>query len=129
MSEPITSVSPGENRRTETASTRATTLASPTVGGSTRTSLWRVAMDAGATGPRHTIDSEQIWTVLSGAATIHSDHGETRVTEGDTVIMPADALRTVVADTACTFLVCGSPDALATVAGSDAGPVSPPWVL
>jgi quercetin dioxygenase-like cupin family protein len=116
-------------RESETGAMRAYTLASPTVGGSTQTSLWRVTMSAGATGPRHIIDSEQIWTVVKGQASIRPETGEIAAVAGDTVIMPGNSVRTVTAVTDCEFLVCGSPDALATAPGSGAEPISPPWVL
>lgn len=105
------------------------TLASPTVGGTISTSLWRVRMVAGSTGPRHTIDSEQIWTVLSGRATVRDDVAVVTVTTGDTVVMSGGSERTVSALDDCEFLVCGSPTALASVPDSDSAPVSPPWVL
>jgi quercetin dioxygenase-like cupin family protein len=129
MTETITLVQSTDVRESETAATRAYTLASPTVGGSTRTSLWRVKMFAGATGPRHLIDSEQIWTVVSGDASIRTETGEIVARAGDTVIMPGGVLRTVIAVTDCEFLVCGSPNALATVPGSGAEPASLPWAV
>jgi quercetin dioxygenase-like cupin family protein len=129
MTETITLVHSTDVRESETAATRAHTLASPTVGGSTRTSLWRVKMSAGATGPRHLIDSEQIWTVVSGNAFIQTEAGEMVASAGDTVIMPGGILRTVIAVTDCEFLVCGSPSALATIPGSGAEPVALPWAV
>jgi quercetin dioxygenase-like cupin family protein len=124
----IIHVSSTATRASGTPAAATETLASPTVGGSRRSSLWRVTMSAGQAGPRHVIDSEQIWTVLSGEASIHSDTEEFIAAAGDTIIMPADAIRTIAAVSDCEFLVCGSPSALATVPGSDAEAVSPPWV-
>ncbi len=115
-------------RSSGTAAATTQTLASPTVGGSSDTSLWRVRMTAGSAGPLHIIDSEQIWTVLAGSASIRSIDGELTATVGDTVIMPANVERGVTALDDCEFLVCGSPSALATIPGNDAEPVSPPWV-
>jgi quercetin dioxygenase-like cupin family protein len=129
MTETIIRVASTDVRHAGTASTSARTLASPTVGGSTLMSLWRVRMSAGSAGPRHVVDSEQIWTLLSGEASVRSEADEFIVDAGDTVIMPAGAVRTVVAVSDCEFLVCGSPSALATIPGTDAEPVSPPWVL
>ncbi|MFB9308211.1 cupin domain-containing protein [Agromyces hippuratus] len=124
----ITRVASTETRSSGTATSAMETLASPTVGGSNRTSLWRVRMSAGQPGPRHIIDSEQIWTVLTGEASFHSESDQFAVTAGDTVIVPADVVRTVIASSDCEFLVCGSPSAVASIPGSDAAPVAPPWV-
>lgn len=129
MTETLIHVPSADVRETGTASTSALTLASPTVGGSRGISLWRVRMSAGSAGPRHVIDSEQIWTLLSGEVSIRSGNDEFIVAAGGTVIMPGGVIRTVVALEDCEFIVCGSPSALATIPGGDAAPVSPPWVL
>jgi quercetin dioxygenase-like cupin family protein len=54
-------------RVTETPNAVMTTYASPTLG-STELSVWRVEMKASAQGPVHVMDSEQVWTGLSGHA-------------------------------------------------------------
>ena len=53
-------------RRTQTPNATMTTLASPTLGATEGLSLWKVEMAAGASGPRHVFDSEQLWTVQAG---------------------------------------------------------------
>ena len=81
-----------ESRRTETPNAIMTTLASPTQGGAGQV-VWRVDMNPGQTGPLHGIDTEQVWTVLAGAATVELA-GEPLVIEpGDTLVIPADAPR------------------------------------
>jgi len=85
-------------RRTETPNAVMTTLASPTQGG-TACALWRVDMGPGQAGPVHAVDAEQVWTVLAGSATIELDGDAHVVGPGDTVVMPASAVRRVVTGT------------------------------
>jgi quercetin dioxygenase-like cupin family protein len=59
-------------RRHETPNAVMSTLASPSLG-SAELSLWRVVMTAGQRGPEHTFDTEQVWTVVSGAAEVELD--------------------------------------------------------
>ena len=53
---------------------------------------------AGRSGPLHGIDTEQVWTVLSGGATVDLPGGAVTVQPGDTVVIPADAPRRITAD-------------------------------
>jgi quercetin dioxygenase-like cupin family protein len=91
-----------ETRRTETPNAVMTTLASPTQGGAGQ-AVWRVDMRPGQTGPLHAIDTEQVWTVLDGGATVELDGQALTVGPGDTLILPADAPRRVSADPAAGF--------------------------
>ncbi|MFC6081523.1 cupin domain-containing protein [Sphaerisporangium aureirubrum] len=83
-----------DSRRTETPIAVMTTFASPRQGGA-GIAVWRVDMPAGRSGPPHAFDTEQVWTVLSGAATVELDGETTEVGPGDTVVMPAGAPRRV----------------------------------
>jgi quercetin dioxygenase-like cupin family protein len=74
-----------------------TTLASPTLGGADRP-IWRVDMQPGRSGPEHRFDVEQVWTVLTGGATIELDGQPIVLGVGDTVIMPPAVSRRVIAD-------------------------------
>ena len=91
-----------ETRRTETPNAVMTTLASPTQGGAGQ-AVWRVDMRPGQAGPLHAIDTEQVWTVLDGGATVELDGQVLTVGPGDTLILPADAPRRVNADPAAGF--------------------------
>jgi quercetin dioxygenase-like cupin family protein len=91
-----------DNRRTETANAVMTTLASPTQGGAGQ-AVWRVDMRPGQAGPPHAIDTEQVWTVLDGAAVVELDGQAHTVEPGDTVIIPADTPRRLTADPAAGF--------------------------
>src|SRR5258708_9722266 len=91
-----------DSRRTETPNAVMTTLASPTQGGAGH-AVWRVDMRPGQAGPLHAIDTEQVWTVLDGGATVELDGQELTVSPGDTLVLPADAPRRVSADPAAGF--------------------------
>jgi quercetin dioxygenase-like cupin family protein len=116
-----------DSRRTTTPNATMTTFASPTQGAS-GLAVWRVEMAPAASGPLHTFDVEQVWTVLDGAATVELD-GETHaVAPGDTVVMPAEQPRRVHADPDAGFVavVAAPAGARATTPGAD--PVLPPWI-
>jgi len=83
-----------ERRRTETPNAVMTTLASPTLGGATD-SMWQVDMRRGQAGPPHTFDTEQVWTVLSGGATVELDGGPATIQPGDTIVIPPGVPRQV----------------------------------
>lgn len=113
-------------RRTETPNALMTTLASPTLGAARELALWRVHMDAGAAGPEHTFDAEQVWTVVTGAARVTVDGAEAALVAGDTIVLPAGATRRIAADGPFEALVTGRAGARVTAAGHDA--VTPPWI-
>jgi quercetin dioxygenase-like cupin family protein len=93
----MTVIRHADTRRTETPNAVMTTLASPTQGGAGQ-AVWRVDMRPGQAGPRHGIDTEQVWTVLDGGATVELDGQVLTAGPGDTLILPADAPRRVTAD-------------------------------
>jgi quercetin dioxygenase-like cupin family protein len=114
-------------RRHETPNAVMSTLASPSLG-SAELSLWRVRMTPGQRGPEHTFDVEQVWTVVSGAASVELD-GETHgVESGDTLVLPANAIRQIAAgDGGLEALVAARAGARALLAdGTDKG--TPPWI-
>jgi quercetin dioxygenase-like cupin family protein len=88
-----------ESRRTQTPVAVMTTLASPTQGGAGM-AVWRVDMRPGQAGPPHAIDTEQVWTVLDGGATIELGDETLDVEPGDTVVIPTDVPRRVISDPA-----------------------------
>lgn len=118
-----------ESRRTETPNAVMTTLASPTLGGAGQ-ALWRVDMQPGATGPLHTFDAEQLWTVVDGGATVELEGEKLIVMPGDTVVMPAAAPRRVCADPEVGFaaIVAASPGAWAS-APDGTGKTVPAWTV
>lgn len=98
----MTVIRHAESRRTETPNAVMTTLASPTQGGAGH-AVWRVDMAPGQSGPVHAWDTEQVWTVLDGSATVELGGEVVAVAPGDTLILPADAPRRISADPAVSF--------------------------
>ncbi|MEV4617623.1 cupin domain-containing protein [Asanoa sp. NPDC049573] len=121
----MTVIRQDQTRRFETPAGVMTTLGSPTLGGATRP-IWRVEMLAGSAGPVHTIDAEQIWTVLSGGAEVRVDGAEVRIGTGDTLVLAPDVERQLTADaeTGLTAIVTSPAGSTATAAGNR---VQPPW--
>lgn len=113
-------------RRTETPNAVMTTLASPTLGAARELALWRVSMEAGASGPEHVFDSEQVWTVVAGTARVSVDGTGHALSAGDTIVLPAGAPRQIVAVEALEAFVTGRAGARVTAAGHDR--VTPPWI-
>ena len=117
-----------EARTTTTPNATMTTLASPTLGATGGRSLWLVDMIAGATGPLHIFDTEQIWTVIDGTAAIEIDGVAYPLDAGDTLVIPARAERQVLATTACRMLVTGDATATARVPGESESRGIPAWI-
>jgi quercetin dioxygenase-like cupin family protein len=86
-----------DSRRTQVPSGLVTTLASPAQGGSGLV-VWRMDITPGAAGPAHAYDTEQVWTVIAGQATVELDGGPVTVAAGDTLLIPAGAARQMIAD-------------------------------
>lgn len=97
-----------ESRRTETPVGVMTTLASPAQGGAGQV-VWRVDMRPGQAGPLHAIDTEQVWTVLDGGASVELDGELLAVAPGDTLILPADAPRRITSDPAGFAAIVAAP--------------------
>jgi quercetin dioxygenase-like cupin family protein len=114
-------------RVTETPNAVMTTYASPTLG-STELSVWRVEMKASAQGPVHVMDSEQVWTGLSGHATITVGSDELELKEGHAVVLPKGVERQVTATADFTAIVSGYGHAKASVPGEDTDRGTPPWI-
>jgi quercetin dioxygenase-like cupin family protein len=85
------------SRRTRVPSGLITTLASPAQGGS-GLAVWRMDITPGAAGPVHAYDTEQVWTVIAGRATVELDGGPVAVAAGDTLVIPAGTARQMIAD-------------------------------
>jgi quercetin dioxygenase-like cupin family protein len=115
-------------RTTVTPNATMTTLASPTIGPTSGRSVWLAEMIAGATGPVHVFDSEQIWTVLDGCIAVDVAGDIQTLEVGDTVVIPAQAQRQIHAVSACRMLVAGDGDAIATVPGEPASRGTPAWI-
>ncbi|MCP2261099.1 Cupin domain protein [Streptoalloteichus tenebrarius] len=137
----MTVIRAAERRRTATPNAVMTTLASPTQGAA-GLALWRVDMDPGQVGPRHAFDTEQVWTVLTGAASVALGDQTVALGPGDTLVMPVDLPRQVTADpdaglAAIVAAPAGSrasnPEGVTSadacaLAPRDAERIVPPWV-
>lgn len=115
-------------RTTSTPNATMTTLASPTLGATSGRSLWLVDMTAGATGPIHVFDTEQIWTVIDGNAAIEIDGVAHRLDAGDTLVIPGGMDRQVHATTVCRMLVTGDATATASIPGESESRGTPAWI-
>jgi quercetin dioxygenase-like cupin family protein len=124
----INNVRADERRRTDTPNATMTTLASPTLGATAGLSMWQVEMDAGARGPEHVFDSEQVWTVLEGELALAATGENIALRAGDTVVLPAGARRQLSAITDVRLLVCGHGNAIVRVPGEDAPCGTPQWI-
>jgi quercetin dioxygenase-like cupin family protein len=124
----LATVRAADRRTTETPNATMTTLASPTLGPSGALSLWIVEMSAGARGPLHAFDSEQLWTVLEGSVSIAAAETSVELAAGDTIVLPEGVERQVSAITAARLLVCGHGDAVARVPGEETPRGTPPWI-
>jgi len=115
-------------RTTVTPNATMTTLASPTLGATSGRSLWEVDMAAGASGPLHVFDTEQIWTVLDGRATIDIASVTHPLDTGDTIVIPGRTERRVHTTTGCRMLVTGHATATASVPGETESRGTPAWI-
>lgn len=115
-------------RTTVTPNATMTTLASPTLGSTSGRSLWLVEMTAGAAGPMHVFDTEQIWTVTDGHAAIEVDGVAHKLDAGDTLVIPGGVQRRVHATGACRMLVTGDATATASVPGESESRGTPAWI-
>jgi quercetin dioxygenase-like cupin family protein len=115
-------------RRVETPVAVMTTCVSPTLGDSAGLSMWRVEMAAGVIGPSHRFDSEQLWSVLTGAVTVSADGATFELEAGDSLAIPADAERQISARTVAELVVSGHGDAVAWATGEPEPRGVPPWI-
>ncbi|MFE6053531.1 cupin domain-containing protein [Kitasatospora sp. NPDC056446] len=126
-------------RRTETPNAVMTTYASPTQG-STSLAMWHVDMVAGAQGPLHAMDTEQIWTLATGTAAVDLAGETVALAAGDTLVLPAGLTRQITTDTGFTAVVASpspsrayNPDARTPEGACDLAPrddqrVLPAWI-
>jgi quercetin dioxygenase-like cupin family protein len=73
----------------ELGPTRFTSLATPSRG-SDDSAIWIVEIDPGTPPTPHSMSEEEVFVILSGAATVRIGAGDREVAhEGDAVVMPA----------------------------------------
>ncbi|MEH6376676.1 VOC family protein [Streptomyces sp. KLMMK] len=118
-------IAPTAGNVTDSPNARMTGLAAPSRG-STELSTWTVAMEAGRTGPEHSVSREQVWTVTSGVLEVTCDGRTEKIAAGQTLVLPPDALRRVHAPQAAEAHVAMRSDGVASVPGAD-GTRTLPW--
>lgn len=71
-------------------STTFSSLATPSRGGTTDTSMWRVAIAPGTPPTPHSLTREEIFFVLSGRADVTIDATKGTAEAGDAIVVPKD---------------------------------------
>ena len=111
--------------RFDVAGTHVVGLASPSRG-ATETSAWRLRLDPGHASPPHTLDREEIFVVLAGAAVARFEDSAERVEAGGALVVPAGCEFVIAnpGETPFDAVVVLPAGARATVDGAQ---VVPPW--
>ncbi|MEU0392675.1 VOC family protein [Streptomyces sp. NPDC006208] len=118
-------ITPASESVTVSPNAAMTGLAAPSRG-SAELSTWTVAMEAGATGPEHSISREQVWTVTAGALEVTCDGRTEKVSAGQTLILPADRIRRIHAPEQAEAHISMRSDRVASVPGTE-GSRELPW--
>jgi quercetin dioxygenase-like cupin family protein len=100
------------------------TLAAPSLG-SAELAVWEVVMGAGASGPEHAVDREQVWTVLEGELRVTAGGDEVVVTAGDTLGLEPGTPRRIVAAVDARALVASGAGVSVTTPEGGTRPL--PW--
>lgn len=121
-------LTPGPDHTITTPNAVMTTLASPSRG-SSALSTWQVRMEAGAQGPEHRMDQEQVWTVMAGSLTVRTGDRTETVATGQTLVVPADTPRRFTAGDAGTEALVAMPAGgqVSVPGGEKDGPL--PWAV
>lgn len=103
------------------------TLASPTTSPALDRAVWRTDLPAAGTGPRHTVDGDQLVVVVEGAITVEVEDTRYDVVAGDAILLPRGSTRVIAASggAPATTVTVGTAEATATVGDGD--PVPVPW--
>ena len=97
--------------------------------GSGSVAVWRVTLEAGAQSPLHSLDVDEVFVCLRGAAEFALGAQRLQVREGDalTVLAGTQFRFTVLGADAFEAVACVRAGCQATV--GDGAPFSPPWAL
>lgn len=113
-------------RVVETPAATMRTYASPTMPGAADVAVWRTEMAAGASGPLHAVDTDQVVVVVEGRLSAEVAGHRCSVSTGDSVVLPAGAPRRLTAgEDGLVTLTASAPAATARVGDGD--PVPVPW--
>ncbi|GAA3234996.1 cupin domain-containing protein [Streptomyces lavendulae] len=117
-------ITPTAENVVESPNARMTGLAAPSRG-SAELSTWTVEIEAGRTGPEHSVSREQVWTVTEGALHVTCAGRTEEVGAGQTVVLPPDVVRRVHAPQAARAHVAMRADGVASVPGVEGTRVLP----
>jgi mannose-6-phosphate isomerase-like protein (cupin superfamily) len=97
--------------------------------GSGSLATWRVTLDTGAKSPRHSLDVDEVFVCLGGAAEFHVGTQTLRVAAGDAITVAAGTEFDFAALGAEPFeaFACVRAGARARVEGGE--PFEPPWAV
>lgn len=118
-------ITPSADDVTVSPNATMTGLAAPSRG-SAELSTWTVLMEAGATGPEHSISREQVWTVTVGALEVTCDGRTEKVQAGQSLVLPPDLVRRIHAPERAEAHVSMRSDGVASVPGTE-GTRELPW--
>lgn len=108
----------------ETANATMRTFAAPSLG-SEELAVWEVRMAAGAQGPEHQMDREQVWVILDGAIAVELAGEILTATAGDALVLAAGVPRRISANDTVRALVSSVAGSMVTVGGAE--PRELPW--
>ncbi|WP_323181521.1 VOC family protein [Streptomyces sp. NBC_00572] len=118
-------ITPSADDVTVSPNATMTGLAAPSRG-SAELSTWTVLMEAGATGPEHSISREQVWTVTAGALEVTCSNRTEKVQAGQSLILPPTLVRRIHAPERAEAHVSMRSDGVASVPGTE-GTRELPW--
>ena len=116
-------------RTVATAAATMRTIVTPSTSPTMDVAVWHTELPAGAAGPKHTIDGDQLVVVVSGTVCVEVDDTAHELSVGDGFVLPGGVARVLAAagGEPATTITVGKPGALATV--GDGGPVQVPWTV
>ncbi|MFI1650525.1 cupin [Streptomyces avidinii] len=109
---------------TTTPNATMTGLAAPSRG-SVELSSWHVVMPAGSAGPEHCVSREQLWTLTAGSLEVTCEGRTEKVAAGQTLVLPPDVLRRILAHETFEAHVVMRADAVVSVPGEEGTRVLP----
>ena len=113
-------------RAVETPAATMRTYASPSTAIPAPFAVWRTEMAAGAVGPLHVVDVDQVVVVVSGQLHADVDGRKMVVPAGDSALLPAGVERRLAAGPEDLVTVSASqPGGTARIGAGD--PVAVPW--
>lgn len=127
MSTPL--ITQNRTRITTTPNATMTTFASPILSGTAAISVWQTSMHAGAQGPLHSFDTDQVLVITSGTLSVSVEGTCIEMSEGCGLTIAPGHFRQISAVSDCTFMVTATSPTLVTVSGESAPRLTPAWIV